>query len=366
MNQINLNRLRRLLLFCSVLLGTSMITGCTTPEDTSQEDQVLDLSVTTSLEAGEQYFNSLLPYHTNETRGLLASRIGRVDGNHLELGMLDIAQQTFDREKVYFQEGNMLKREQVVRWLERNSAENPEGLNPAKNPKVEKQEPLFLLHLLEHDYVQRDGTLAGMVIGLSIAPPAKVKDAQERAHLLQQQLEKGKGIAQEVTLRIRNQGIDVPIIIALYYTQPAQSFLPGNFVAVGKVKAKEEKISEWEDLGEEYLIFPSGELATKYEDLQDQFNTISDNAQDFFPNYVSLVGTGRFVNKQLVELTVEANASFESKTEVIQLTQYLGEQLKDTLPKSVHINLYVSSVNKPQALYVRPIEGKDYMHIYRN
>src|SRR5699024_12322208 len=50
---------------------------------------------------------------------------------------------------------------------------------------------------------------------------------------------------------------DVPVMIALYREESQDSPVPGNFIASTNVSGGDSSIKEWEDIDEEYVLFPS-------------------------------------------------------------------------------------------------------------
>jgi protein involved in sex pheromone biosynthesis len=316
-------------------------------------------SISPVVEVSEDYYGSVPPYKQNQTRGMLADRSYRIDFSHLELGLMEIARETFPTSEYYFQEGQQIKREQVSAWLSRAKSD-PAGMNPDKGP-------VLLVHVLEHDYLDKEKQqLAGMVLGLSLSPVYWDATGQEKLYTTEELRAKGKQLAARIVQTVRADNPQIPMVIALYQVpKDTSTLVPGHFILTGTVNANENGIAKWQPIDEEFFLFPGDEVETKYPEQSLQFDKLKRQTQSFFGEYVGLTGLGRFMGGKLKELTITATAEYDSRTEVLQFTQYAAAVLNQSFDKDVHVNFYVQTVNQPLAVYVRPADGEPYMHIYR-
>lgn len=316
-------------------------------------------SVSPVIEVSEDYYGSVPPYKENQTRGMLSGSNYRIDFSHLELGLIEIAHETFAPSEYYFQEGQQIKREQVEAWLSR-AKDNPDGMNPDKGPQL-------LVHVLEHDYLEKGKQrLAGIVIGLSLSPVYQDGTEQTKLYSTAELREKGQQIAAKIVQKVRAENQQIPILVALYQVPDKSSTLvPGHFILTGTVNATESSVSKWQPIDEEYYLFPSDNVEKKYPQSSLQYDKLMKQTQAFFGEYIGLTGVGRFMGGRLTELTITATAEYDSRTEVLQFTQFAANSINQLIDKDVHVNLYVQTINQPLAIYVRPTSGEPYMHIYR-
>jgi protein involved in sex pheromone biosynthesis len=364
----------------TIFLITVSLVGCLPQKE--QVPEVIEfeepsLVIAPSVQVEEKYYRGLLPFLPSETRGSLQTRLNRyrLDSDRLELGLIEIAQGFFPLETHLFREGQTIDNDDLSMWLKVKSASEKLGLNP------EGASERILLHVLEHNYRNLQGdSLEGIVVGLSLASTytveREVEEGEEKVirteklHYTADELRNhGARMADIVAERIRSEVNNVPIVVALYQLEEENSLVPGNFLSVGYVEKDENYISKWTAINETYFLFPSNALArfdserstTYYQD----FSRFGEDVQTYFPNYVGTIGVGRFIDEQLVELTLKVTTEVASKTEVIQLTQFLGGSAVETFPENAHLNIYVQSVNQPQSIFVRPVDGEPLMHIYR-
>ncbi|MET3291801.1 sex pheromone biosynthesis protein CamS [Brevibacillus fluminis] len=344
----------------AVLLLTLTGTACSfLPGKTKDTPQPAQPSISPIVAASEDYYASVAPFQPNQTRGMLANYGYRIDFSHLELGLTEIARETFAPDKYLFQEGQQLKREQVNAWISRKK-QNPEALNPEKGPRT-------LVHILEHDYLEKDSRkLAGIVLGISLSPLYQDTSGAEKSYSSEELRTKGQQLAAQILPKVRANNPNIPMVVALFQVpEKNSSLVPGHFIMSGTVGATDSSVSKWVPINEEYYLFPSDAAEKAQPQVSLQYDKLRKSIQSYIGEYIGLTGLGRFSGGELNELTITATAEYDSRTVVLQFTQYAGGLIDQLFDKNVHVNLYVQSMNQPLAIYVRPAEGKPYMHIYR-
>lgn len=347
---------------CFVLILSGCLpTGQNQPEE-QQDNQDLPPVIAPTIDVEENYYGGLSPYKPSQAKGMLYGNLNnyRLDTERIELGLLEMAQDYFPTDEYLFEDGQTITQNDLQRWLRVNSEENQQGLNPKEEPDR------VLLHIVEHNYIDMQGQdLEGMVLALSLISTYTEPDTGERRYYTDDNLRiMGQDMANQLTEYLR-QRIDVPIIIALYRLEQEGEMVPGNFLSIGNVQRERTEVTDWVTIDETYLLFPSTNLRDHNRELWNNFNRLRDNTQEFFPHHIGMIGVGRFVDEQLVELTINVTSEVSSKSEVIQLTQYLGGEITRLLPENIHLNVYMKTMDQPQSVLVRPIGREPLMHIYR-
>lgn len=353
-------RKKQYTILSTIMILSLSLSACSIwPGSKKEASEVATPSVSPVIEVSEDYYGSVPPYQENQTRGMLAETNYRIDFSHLELGLMEIARETFPPSEYFFQEGQQIKREQVEAWLSRAKA-NPEGVNPDKGPQL-------LVHVLEHDYLAKGKQqLAGMVLGLSLSPVYQDGTEQTKMYSTDELRAKGQQIAAKIVQKVRAENPQIPILVALFQVPDKSSTLvPGHFILTGTVSAAESSVSKWQPIDEEYYLFPSDTVEKKYPQPSLQYDKLMKQTQSYFGEYIGLTGVGRFMGGKLTELTITATAEYDSRTAVLQFTQFAANGINQFIDKDVHVNLYVQSINQPLAIYIRPTSGEPYMHIYR-
>lgn len=365
---------RLILSMLTTVLILTIISAClpiqNEPMTPANDTREVSSIVAPSIEVQERYYGGVSPYLTGETRGRLYSNLSRyrLDADRLELGLMEMAQAEFPIEDYLFQEGQVITSTDLSSWLGFASDTNSLGLNP------EGASSRVLEHVLEHNYLHaRDQELGGIVIGLSMAPLYEKERENDEGnietiqswYLDDELMNYGQEMADEITQRLRARVGDVPLVFAIYRLEERNSLRPGSFLSIGVSSQGSQDVSSWQSINEVYYTFPSSQLREIYPNHSREFAHMLEDFKDYFPQNVSMVGTGRFIDEQLVELKLEVTTEFASKAEVVQLTQYIGNRIMNVYPNGIHLSVYIQSINEPKSIFVRSSDGDPYMHIYR-
>ncbi|MDF1509741.1 CamS family sex pheromone protein [Robertmurraya sp. DFI.2.37] len=380
-----------------VLAFFLLLTGCAPNFQKEQEivqekDDSKEKAIIPKYKISDQYYQTIIPFVPSEARGLTVSKLNtRYDIDEFETGLMRIAQNVFNPDKFIFQEGQYLDRKTVGLWLNRKYTDEqleqvkikPEeniGLNPADPGKGDvktrnKENPIYLAHILEHNYLVREGEtarLGGVVIGLALNSVHYFQEIQYgptfETKIDHAQLDReGKKIAQEVVTRLRQiKGLEkVPITIALFEQESNSSVVPGNFFAYANVSEGSSKLGSWESVKEDYVLFPSTDAQNNYRDDLTSFLNFKQDVEKFFPNFNGVIGKAFYSDNELQDLSISIPIQFYGKAETIGFTQYVAGILSDHFPNYISVEVNISSVNGPEALIVRKVDQNDpFVHIY--
>ncbi|MGN1400289.1 MAG: CamS family sex pheromone protein [Bacillus sp. (in: firmicutes)] len=382
----------------AVLASLLVLSGCIPGNDSEQEVPVAEeekgKAVIPKYQVSDQFYRTVLPFKVSETRGMTVSNLNsRYDINEMEMGLMKIAQENFNTDDYYFREGQYLTRSTVSKWLERKYTESQLkekkleekdnlGLNPVDpgGGNVEERNeknPLYLAHILEHDYmVQTDGDkvkLGGVVIGLAMNSVHYYQKEQygtvyeveiNRTKLL----EEGRKMAEQVLERLRNKDElkQVPITIALYEQAAKSSVVPGNFISYAHVGEGKNTISDWKSIDERYYLFPDSSTEKDHIDDHKAFLNFKQDVEEYFPNHSGVIGTGYYREDQLQQLKIEIPIQFYGKAEVVGFTQYLYGKILDHFPEYIEVEVTVNSVNGEEALIVKEADSSEpFVHFYQ-
>ncbi|MDR7238397.1 CamS family sex pheromone protein [Neobacillus drentensis] len=343
----------------------------------------------------DSYYRTILPFEPGEARGLVVNNINtRYDLNEFEMGLMRIAQNSFDTEKYLFREGREIKGDIIRLWLNRKytkeqfnvlQKDNKElkeseniGLNPVDTGKKgEPSSPIYLAHILEHDYLIKNEndkvTLGGVTIGLALNSVYYYKktsdgDTFEQKIPHSEIVREGKKIAAEVVKRMRNTNSlkEIPITIALFEQASKSSVVPGNFITYSTVDKGSATLNSWENVNEKYYLFPSKDAQDEHRDDVTAFLNFKQDVEEYFPNYNGVIGRAFYMGDQLQDLSITIPIQFYGKTEGIGFTQYVTGLVMEHFPKYLSVSVSVTSVDGPEALIVRKAnETEPFVHIYQ-
>lgn len=371
-----------------------LLSACS-PQFKEDEDQVIDHS----LEEGAPE-TAIIPHHSLEednyrvvidsnlskARGVITNQIGnRLDIDELEEGLQRHSKSAFDPSTHYFQEGQYIEKDVLYDWLERKDSteEDSQGLNPeigeGSKEEQEKENPKYLSHILEQNYLTKKGEdaveLAGVSLGIAmksvyrfqteIGGPYHYEEISQK-----EMMKEAESIVAEVIQRVRQiEGLEnVPLLIAVYREAPQNSLVPGNFVAKTLVPGDKASVDEWQTIDEEYVLFPSGYAEKTYPDISANIVDFESDISNYFPNYVSVIGKGFYQNGELQKLTLEIPVAFYGKAELVGFTQYAYGLILSGFQNHYDMEVKITSGSgtKQEALIFREAgEDEGFVHIYR-
>ncbi|MEK3988406.1 MULTISPECIES: CamS family sex pheromone protein [Robertmurraya] len=357
-------------------------------EDTKQK------AIIPKYQISDQYYRTILPFEPSQARGLIVNNLNtRYDISEFETGLMRLAQTSFGPDKYLFKEGQNLDRETVGLWLNRKmtatqlqDAGLKENENIGLNPQIpeggdiaanNEQNPIYLAHLLEHNYLLKDedGTvrLGGVVIGLALNSvhyyQKEAYGATFESEISQAKLEEeGKRIAAEVLTRLRGMKslANVPITIALFKQKSRSSVVPGNFIAYASADKGSSKLGAWQSVNENYFLFPSTEATNAHRDDVTFFLNFKQDVETYFPNFNGVIGQAFYVGDQLQELKIDIPIQFYGKAEAVGFTQYVTGLVMEHFPDYYSVEVNITSVNGQEGLIVKEAGDKEpFVHIYQ-
>lgn len=364
-----------MLLLCALLLLASCAPSFDDEEEVLQNegDSPVETSIVPGSRLDDDTYRMILPYRVSEARGLITSQLAnRVDIDEMEEGLRRHSTEVFNPNQLYFQEGRYLTSDKVIEWIDE--------LNPNRQDNWDKQKhednPRVFSHVLEQNYLKLNDDqsvqLAGISIGIALKSVYTFNEQKNGPSYstdipMDKMLESGYKVTEHIVKSLREmEGLgDVPILVALYREEAQSSPVPGNYVAKTVVQGGSTAIGKWEDINEEYVLFPSKEANEKYVDDAEVFNSFGNQIAEFFPNYVGTIGEGYYVNGELQQMTLEIPIEFYGKAEVIGFTQHAYDLVDETFDNYFDLEINITSKDKVESLIYREAKKeKPTIHIY--
>lgn len=361
-------------------------------EIVQEKDEKKEKSIIPNYQISDSIYRTKIPFKPSKTRGMVVDRLNSTyDINEFETGLMRVAKENFSTDTYLFQEGQNLDQETVRSWLNRKytkaqlkelklDEEDNVGLNPVNDEKgsVEEQNeksPIYLAHILEHDYLVKDGKtvkLGGMVIGLALNSVHYYQKEQYGA-TFEQPIEhakleaEGKKIADEVLKRLRSmEGLsNIPITIALFEQNSKNAVVPGSFFAYAHAAKGSSSLGDWKKIDEKHYLFPSSDAEEDHRNDVTYFMRFKDDIEKYFPNYNGLIGRAFYKNDQLVNLEIDIPIQLYGEAEVIGFTQWAASLVIDHF-ENFNVNVNISSINGAEALISKKSGDKEpFVHIYK-
>ncbi|MGY3312498.1 protein involved in sex pheromone biosynthesis [Peribacillus simplex] len=365
-------------------LASTMLVACDNKKDIEQEQEI-----SAPIVQGKEVYQTKLPVKFNISREALVKNMDNpLDISELEMELMELSMDHFSPKKHSFQEGQYLNEKIMYKWLERKSKEETKGLNPSivdtGNPlKDEKKSPKILSHILEQNYLNKDGKIEGISLALSLKTFYYIKVTDSKGLVYTDKVkidedkdnindvkESGKKIAEKVVKRIRdsNDIPDVPILLTLYQEEQRNSVIPGNFLTETYIPEGENNIKEWNDINRKYYAFPSDDLETLDKSTSDSLTYFKEDIQKYFNNLKIVInGKALYLNKDLNDVKIDIEAAGISPSESIALLQFTETQILSRLfLDHVAITVRLMDQNKEKGIMIwDPSDKKVTTHIYK-
>lgn len=404
----------------SILLACLMLTGGVTQvRSQAQEDEPTnpdEVTVqTTTNQLSSDFYRAVIidgQYQIGASASSNNNLSSAANSRAFEEGLLRISKQVFPTEQYFMQEGQIIDEATMTSWLARESATNPEGLNPAlpeedaetqssleeslaseesvdpaDDPEDVTEEgaeeneqivtnvqstPIYLSQVAEKNLMvetEEGFALGGIVLGLAMNSTYEYTDADGVIHEQEisvgEMRERGRQFANIIVGRLRNteELRSVPIVVGIYRTAPSDEVVGGTYVLDG-ISREGNSVTDWTENNEYRIALPIIE-ASDQSDQYAYFDNFNNEIINFFPNLNGISGEALYIDGGLASLNVEIVSQFYKQTEITALTQHITDVSQRTLPEGVAIEIKVISDAGVEAYVGRPAGATQYQsHIF--
>src|SRR5699024_5042814 len=146
-----------------------------------------------------------------------------------------------------------------------------------KKEKEFRENPRVFSNVLEQNYLKKNADDYVDLVAVSIGITLKSQYTflvEENSDdyfvdiVKKEEMEEGQRVAEEVLLEVRriDELKNIPIMIGMFQEEEQSSPVSSDFIAKTLVNKDENNISDWENLKEEYVLFPSDEAEEKHND----------------------------------------------------------------------------------------------------
>lgn len=403
-----------ILLACLMLVG-----GVTQVKSQAQEDEPTnpdEVTVqTTTNQLSSEFYRAVIidgQYQIGASASSNNNLSSAANSRAFEEGLLRISKQVFPTEQYFMQEGQIIDEATMTSWLARESATNPEGLNPALPEEVAETQssleeslaseesvdpaddpedvteegaeeneqivtnvqstPIYLSQVSEKNLMvetEEGFALGGIVLGLEMNSTYEYTDADGVIHKQEisvgEMRERGRQFANIIVGRLRNteELRSVPIVVGIYRTAPSEEVVGGTYVLDG-ISREGNSVTDWTENNEYRIALPIIE-ASDQSDQYAYFDNFNNEIINFFPNLNGISGEALYIDGGLASLNVEIVSQFYKQTEITALTQHITDVSQRTLPEGVAIEIKVISDAGVEAYVGRPAGATQYQsHIF--
>lgn len=318
----------------------------------SEEQQTSQLST--------EYYSSYISdgtYQTNSASGITAGASSQANAENLERGLYDLAKNIFSTEDYSLQEGQVIGEDQTLAYLTAQSDENPDGLNPSgyASTTLEGFEPRYLNTLMEYDFVDQDGNIAGISIGLGmnhLDTFASDSDSEEVEITSEERIEQGKQMAETIVADIRENEAyaDIPIHVAIFENEESGDLGGGTF-STDAVSSSGNSFGDWSTYNQDFVVYDVDDAPNEEDTVS--FTRFRDQIQSFYPQLSGLSGVGYYQDNELQNVNIVINSQFDGYSEVIALSQQAISTASSVFNNNIEIQIQVVTADGVRALLTR-------------
>lgn len=313
-------------------------------------------------------------YRPSQSRGITQRLNSPINIKAFESGLMSLAGQHFSTDQHFFEEGQYISSETVRAWVGRESADNPQGLNPMDNAEAEEEmrSPIYLESVLEQDYyveTENGMQLAGMMIGLAMNS-VDYYQAEQYGPVLSQEIpdedlkQQSQEMIDQILEEVRevDELQDIPIVFAVFKQSPRDSLAGGNYVSQ-VVSPSGSELDEYEELNFSKLVFP---LEGEDTAVGQNFESFKSEVEQFFPNLSGVTAVGSYQGDQIEALYVDITTQFYGEAEIIAFAQYVEVAAQNHLPTSIPVEITIDSMDDVEAfLYTNGETSEYFSHIFK-
>ena len=334
----------------SLLIISLLIVGC--GQNNDEEESV----VLVEGEVGD--YRYVIPFESNYVR---FSHSG-IDYKEIGKGLVDLSKQHYDPSKYYLKEGSILKdyRADYQPLLNRESGDNPYGLNPHSDTKVfvnsnnEVSGPIFVSDIYEINFVESKDpdTIAAVSIALVLN---KTINDNGRSIIVDDKVlyDFGTEIAGpklESYLRKKPELVNTPIMIAIFVRDSTNLSVAGNYVAKAEYINRQGK---FEKIDHKWLLFPTTTSSSQDPLTNEQIVSLKRSVFGFVPEDIGIVAYGEYYDGTLKNLKIDINVQTKTYTEILVISHYIGELIM-SFDANVKIIAEVKSLDESLAIIKKP------------
>lgn len=393
-----------------VISASLLLSGCLTNLDeeiSSQEPVSLNQVTvqTTSNQISDDYYRAVIRdgrYQLSDAANASYSLSSSGNMEAFEAGLVRVSQDIFPTDQYFLQEGQLIDLSTMTAWVDRESADNPEGLNPALPENTEVVEsveesssidpsetpedstaeestpeedqvivnanatPIYLTQIMEKNIMvetEEGFNMAGIVIGLAMNSVYQYTDADgnqyEQEISMGEMRERGKAYANIIVGRLRNtpELRNIPIVVGIFRQSPNNDISGGTYVADG-ISREGNYVTDWTDRNEYRVALP--QLGGGTNDQYMYFDLFSEDIVGFFPHLNGITGEALYIDGGLASLNINIMTQFYLQTEIAALTQYVTDVAYSRLPEGIPIEIKIESIAGVEAVVSRSAVSSEF------
>jgi len=296
-------------------------------------------------------------YQINSGSGITINVSSQANAENFERGLYDLAKNIFSTEDYSLQEGQVIGEDKTIAFLNAQSDENPEGLNPsgAASKTIDGFEPYYLNSIMEYDFLDQEGNVAGISIGLAMNYSSTFNsesETQEFEITSEERINQGKKMAEKIVSNIRQDDAyaDTPIHVAIFENEESGD-LGGGTYTTDAVSSSGNAFGDWSTYNQDFVVYDVDDAPNEEDTVS--FTRFRDQIQSFYPQLSGLSGVGYYQDNELQNVNIVINSQFDGYSEVIALSQQAISTASSVFNNNIEIQIQVVTADGVRALLTR-------------
>jgi len=307
-----------------------------------------------------EYYSSYISdgtYQINSGAGITTEASSQANSENFERGLYDLAKNIFSTEDYSIQEGQVIGEDKTIAFLKAQSDENPEGLNPsgATSETLDGFEPYYLNSIMEYDFLDQEGNVAGISIGLAMNYSSTFNsesETQEFEITSEERINQGKQMAEAIVSNIRQDEAysDTPIHVAIFENEESGD-LGGGTYTTDAVSSSGNTFGDWSTYNQDFVVYGVDDAPNEEDTVA--FTRFRDQIQSFYPQLSGLSGVGYYQDNEQQNINIVINSQFDGYSEIIALSQQAISTASSVFNNNIEIQIQVVTADGVRALLTR-------------
>ncbi|MER2147445.1 MAG: CamS family sex pheromone protein, partial [Aerococcus urinaeequi] len=216
-------------------------------------------------------------------------------------------------------------------------------------------EPRYLNSIMEYDFVDQEGNVAGISIGLGMNYSDTFNsesETQEFEITSEERIEHGKQMAEKIVSNIRQDEAyaDTPIHVAIFENEESGD-LGGGTYTTDAVSSSGNSFGDWSTYNQDFVVYDVDDAPNEEDTVS--FTRFRDQIQSFYPQLSGLSGVGYYQDNELQNVNIVINSQFDGYSEVIALSQQAISTASSVFNNNIEIQIQVVTADGVRALLTR-------------
>ncbi|MER2293134.1 MAG: CamS family sex pheromone protein [Aerococcus urinaeequi] len=361
-----------------LLVATLALTACQNDQadstesagSASQTSSSNEEQQTQTSQLSTEYYSSYISegtYQINSGAGITTEASSQANAENFERGLYDLAKNIFSTEDYSLQEGQVIGEDKTIAFLNAQSDENPEGLNPsgAASKTLDGFEPYYLNSIMEYDFLDQEGNVAGISIGLAMNYSSTFNsesETQEFEITSEERINQGKQMAETIVSNIRQDEAysDTPIHVAIFENEESGD-LGGGTYTTDAVSSSGNTFGDWSTYNQDFVVYDVDDAPNEEDTVS--FTRFRDQIQSFYPQLSGLSGVGYYQDNELQNVNIVINSQFDGYSEVIALSQQAISTASSVFNNNIEIQIQVVTADGVRALLTRSKDSDTFDYV---